>query len=92
MSQEEFNHRAEVYRQELAETGAGKIHISKDLNQRIHACLIPWDQLDELSARENAITGKNTDYKEMDRNNVRAIPSVLRAMKEASLRNFRNHS
>lgn len=82
MSQEEFNHRAEVYRRELAETGMGKIRISKDLNQRIHACLIPWNELDELSARENAITGKNTDYKEMDRNNVRAIPDVLRAMEK----------
>ena len=82
MSQEEFHHRAEVYRREAADTGVGKIRISKDLNQRIHACLVPWDQLDALSARENAITGKNTDYKEMDRNNVRAIPNVLRAMEE----------
>ena len=82
MRQEEFQRRAEVYRQELAETGVGKIRISKDLNQRIHACLVPWEQLDELSARENAITGKNTDYKEMDRNNVRAIPNVLRAIEE----------
>ena len=82
MSQEEFHHRAEVYRREAADTGVGRIRISKDLNQRIHACLVPWDQLDALSARENAITGKNTDYKEMDRNNVRAIPNVLRAMEE----------
>lgn len=82
MSQEEFNQRAEVYRRELAETGMGKIRISKDLNQRIHACLIPWNELDELSARENAITGNNTDYQELDRNNVRAIPDVLRAMEK----------
>lgn len=80
MRQNEFDARAEIYRRELAETGVGKIRISKDLKQRIHACLVPWEELDHLSEQENAITGKNTDYKEMDRNNVRAIPNVLRAM------------
>ena len=80
MTQEEFAARADIYRREQAETGAGQIRISKDLHQRIHACLVPWEELDNLSARENAVTGKNTDYKEMDRNNVRAIPDVLRAM------------
>ena len=82
MRREEFEARAAIFRREQAETGSGKIRISKDLNQRIHACLIPWEELDELSARENAVTGKNTDYKEADRKNVRAIPGVLHAMDE----------
>ena len=82
MRREEFEERAAIFRREHDETGSGKIRISKDLNQRIHACLIPWEELDELSARENAVTGKNTDYKEADRKNVRAIPGVLRAMEE----------
>ena len=78
MSREEFDARSQIYRKELADTGSGKIRIGKDLQQRIHACLVPWEELDDLSARENAITGKSTDYKEMDRNNVRAIPAILR--------------
>lgn len=80
MTRQEFDERSQIYRQELAETGAGKIRIGKDLNRRIHACLVPWEELDSLSERENAITGKNIDYKEMDRNNVRAIPDILKAM------------
>ena len=82
VSREEFDARAGIYRTEVAKTGSSRVRIGKDLNQRIHACLIPWEDLDDLSARENAVTGKNLDYKEMDRNNVRAIPNVLRAMDE----------
>lgn len=82
MSREEFDARAGIYRTEVAKTGSSRVRIGKDLNQRIHACLIPWEDLDDLSARENAVTGKNLDYKEMDRNNVRAIPNVLRAMEK----------
>lgn len=80
MTREEFDARTAVFRRELAEQGASRIRIGKDLIQGTHACLIPWEDLDELSARENAITGKRIDYKEMDRSNVRAIPDVLRAM------------
>ena len=83
MTPEEFARRADIYRQETILTGTGKIRISKDLKQRVHACLVPWDELDTLSACENAITGGNVNYKEFDRNNVRAIPDVLRAMKES---------
>ena len=83
VSREEFDARSQIYRKELADTGSGKIRIGKDLQQRIHACLVPWEELDDLSARENAITGKSTDYKEMDRNNVRAIPAILRASRPA---------
>ena len=35
-------------------------------------------ELDELSRRENEITGKNLDYKEMDIQNVLAIEKLLR--------------
>ena len=80
MTPEEFEERAGIYRREKADTGSGKIRIGKDLNHRVHACLIPWEDLDALSQKENAVTGKNTDYKEMDRNNIRAIPGVLEAM------------
>ena len=82
MTREEFDARAAIHRKEREETGSSRVRISKDLTQRIHACLIPWEDLDDLSARENAVTGKNVDYKEMDRNNVRSIPGVLQAMED----------
>ena len=43
-----------------------------------NACLVPWEQLDELSRLVSEVTGKPVDYKAMDRNNVLAIPDVLR--------------
>ena len=58
------------------------MRITKNAAQREHACLIPWDELDELSRRENEITGKNLDYKEMDIQNVLAIEKLLRKCRE----------
>ena len=52
--------------------------IGKDLGERLHCCLIPWEDLDDLSARENAVTGKSVDYKQMDRNNVLTLPELLK--------------
>lgn len=46
--------------------------------RRLHACIIPWDGLDALSERENAVTGGHVDYKAMDRDNVLALPALLR--------------
>ena len=80
MPDETFEKRAARYQKEKAETGTGKTRIGKDTALRLHACLIPWDQLDALSARENAITGKSVDYKEMDRDNVRMIPEMLKGV------------
>ena len=48
-----------------------------------HACLVPWEDLDALSARESEITGVRVDYKAMDRNNVLAVPDILRAAETA---------
>ena len=74
----EWTRRAEVYKEEVAQTGTGRIRIGKNLEQRLHGCLIDWDDLDELSKRENAVTGKNVDYKQMDRNNILAIADFYR--------------
>lgn len=78
MTREEFEHRCEVYRQEKAKNPATRYRIGKDVRARIHCCLIPWEELDDLSARENAVTGKNIDYKQMDRNNVLTLPQLLK--------------
>lgn len=83
MSEEEFRDRAEQYRKQ-AENGKPSIRIGKNMQGKTHACLIGWDALDVLSREENAITGKNLDYKQMDRENVLAIPALLRAQKENS--------
>lgn len=53
------------------------IRITKDASNRLHACLIPWDDLDALSDYENAITGNHLDYKQMDRDNVIAVCRLL---------------
>ena len=76
MTQEEFAARCETY---LAQKAAGEkpLRIGKDLNARIHACLIDWDALDTLSQKENAVTGGRVDYKQMDRDNVLTLPLIL---------------
>ena len=52
--------------------------ITKDSENRLHACLIPWDALDELSEKERSVTGHKVDYKRYDINNVLILPEVLR--------------
>lgn len=76
MPNDVWNKRAEIFREELARTGSGRIRIGKDLDRRMHACLIDWEDLDELSARESQVTGKPVDYKQMDRNNVLTLDAA----------------
>ena len=79
MSKEEFEANARVWRQCRAEGKACGIKIAKNSRARTHACLIPWAELDELSDRENAITGRNVDYKQIDIDNVLTMPKILKA-------------
>ncbi len=77
MPPEVWNRRAEAYRQ-----GAGPgFRIGKDPQERLQACLIPWEELDKLSRKENEVTGGHVDYKQMDRNNVLMLSDVLAAQK-----------
>lgn len=80
MTEQEFQERAAVYLSEKKKDPDTKYRITKDMDKRTHACLIPWDALDAYSQKENAITGGNADYAENDRNNVRDLAKVLRAM------------
>ena len=82
MTDEEFQTRAAEYRKEKERDPNTKYRISKDIANRIHACMIPWEMLDSYSKKENAITGGRTDYAEVDRNNVRNLNKVLQAMKK----------
>lgn len=81
MSNEEFADRCKQFAAEKQACGQGKIRVGKDLQARRHACLIPWDDLDELSQKENAATGRDVDYKQLDRNNVLALPTLLKTKK-----------
>ena len=76
MDDAEFAERAELYRQ------GNPIRIGKNMFGKTHACLVPWEALDDLSAKENAITGKDVDYKAMDTDNILAIPQLLQATEE----------
>jgi len=81
MTDSEFNERAEIYEKQK-QKGCPTIRIGKNMANRTHACLIPWDALDALSAKENAITGKSIDYKAMDTDNVMAIPYIISSSAE----------
>ena len=77
MTDAEFDSRAQEYRHQVAQNGKATIRIGKNMEQRTHACLVDWDELDTLSRKENAITDQNKDYKALDRANVQAIPKML---------------
>lgn len=77
MSSGEFDERAEIYRKHI-EKGLPGIRLSKNSENRTHACLISWDELDALSEMESSVTGRDVDYKQYDINNVLIIPEILR--------------
>lgn len=78
MTEEEFDERAREYSRQK-ENGTPTIRIAKNMAGRTHACLIDWDALDDLSARENQITGKSVDYKNADTENILVVPELLRS-------------
>ena len=86
MSDDVFDSRANEYRRQVEQTGSSGLRIGKDTAHKFHACLIPWDALEGLDEKMYAATGKRTDYKEMDRENVRmilALPGLLAGDKGA---------
>lgn len=78
MDDKEWNERAGRFIKEKEETGKGSTRISKNAGEMKHACLIPWDDLDILSDKENKITGKNVDYKQMDKDNIHVVWEMLK--------------
>ncbi len=77
MTDAEFESRAETYRDQLA-AGKPTIRLGKNMEAKTHACLVPWEALDALTEKEKAVTGKYTDYKAMDTDNVLAIADMYR--------------
>ena len=79
MSNEQFEEKAAHYKKCVAEGIECSKRITKDAVNRIHACLVPWDELDEVSAKEFAATGREVNYKQVDINNILKLPDILRA-------------
>lgn len=84
MTQEEYAAREAQYHRQIA-VGEKPLRVGKNMRDRTHACLTPWDELDDLSRRESSLTEKKTDYKAMDRENVLLVPELLRARKETEV-------
>lgn len=84
MTDEEFEANAAEWRRCREEGIPCSIRIAKDTAARTHACLISWEELDALSEKESAVTGRSIDYKQYDINNVLALPGLLRAGEEAA--------
>ncbi len=83
MSPEQFEANAETWARLQQEGSEKKIKIAKDAHARRHACLVPWTDLDALSEKENRLTGRNVDYKQIDINNVLALPKLLQLSETA---------
>lgn len=84
MTDEEFFTRCDIFRKEVEANPKTRYRIDKDIPARIHYCLIPWEDLDALSEREKAVTGKDPKLKALDRNNVLALPELLKTMRSES--------
>ena len=79
MEKKEFIARVNSYQDEMREFGKSKIKVSKDKKQLKHACLVDWDELDEISRIENSITHKHKDYKNADRENVDMVMELIKS-------------
>lgn len=77
MTDEEFDARIKAYPQEIE--ADPDYRITKDMQRRIHRCMIPWEELDELSRKENTVTGGNRDYAQNDRRIAQNLPEILRS-------------
>ena len=83
MSDEEFEANAAEWRRCQEEGIPSTVRIARDTAARTHACLISWDELDALSFKVSAVTGRSVDYKQYDINNVLTLPKLLRAGEES---------
>lgn len=77
MSEAEFDDRCRQFKENLVACGEGKLRIGKDLVRRRHICLTPWENLDRISEKESSARGETIDYKQLDRNNVLLLPTLV---------------
>lgn len=77
MEKEEFIERIRKRLDEIREKGKSSIKVTNDKKSMKHACLVDWDELDEISRIENSLTHGNKNYKEYDRANVDVIKELM---------------
>jgi hypothetical protein len=82
MSPEEYDSREAQYLYQKAHQITPLVRVGKNMEKKTHACLITWDELDILSARESRVTGKSVDYKQYDTDNILTIPQLLQKKSE----------
>lgn len=78
MDKEEFIERIRKRLDEIREKGKSSIKVTNDKKTMKHACLVDWDELDEISRIENSLTHGNKNYKEYDRANVDVIMELMK--------------
>ncbi|MBO2517429.1 MAG: hypothetical protein CW338_09225 [Clostridiales bacterium] len=86
MDEKTFEERAKKYLDQKQEKNASSANPgkkeddkpNKDTTNRLHACLIPWEELKALSEKETALTGIHKDYWQNDRDVVLAVPEIIR--------------
>ena len=71
MDKKELAERAELYKKGLVPS------VAKNAKNKRHACLIPWEEIDELSSLETTLTGRHHDFKQVDRDNVKAVWEII---------------
>ena len=84
MPREVYEQRLALFEEEKKRKGSSSIRPGKDREARLHACLVPWEELDALSKKESLVCGKQVDYREQCRESIRIIPELLRSGNEKS--------
>ncbi|MBP3870220.1 MAG: hypothetical protein J6E46_04515 [Faecalicoccus sp.] len=77
MNKNVISQRAAQRNEQIEKQGHSDIRITVDRVNKLHACLIDWDKLDELDQFVYQLTGTQTNYKELDRQNVRNIEHFI---------------
>ncbi len=72
MSDAQFMQRAE------RKKNGEDLRISRDEIARTHACMVSWEELPALDKKEEELTGIRKNYQEMDKDNIRMIPEMLK--------------
>ncbi len=85
MSSEKLEENARIMAENRKAGVACSARITKDSDARLHACLIPWEELDALSQRETELTGRKADYRQIDKNNILALKQILQEEEKAGL-------
>lgn len=80
MTEEEFQERVPIYKDKKEKDPETSYRVAKNMEDRTHACLIPWDDLDAYSEKENAKTHDNRNYKQNDYRNIYALQEILQTV------------